>query len=173
MGLDAQEQKEIDKLNQLSGPKPKRPIEIGLLHQAHEKLCNEMLHKYLPNANCAPITNIPGFENNSSSTKIPDAYIASTDTSFQEDINLISYSLNAGLFGLTKPERADWLAKYMSIDDKATRIQMLRELQFDALSSSTLVPLLSSPYTALVRKPWHIDLPTTYANDPFWLIKRD
>ncbi len=173
MGLNAREQAEINKLKQLSGTKPERPIVIGLLHQGHEKLCTEMLRKDLPNAHCSAITQIPGFESNSSPAQTPDAYVASTDTSFQEDINLISYSLNAGLFGLTKPERADWLAKYMSIDDKNRRIQMLRKLQFEALSSATIAPLLSSPYTALVRKPWRFDLPTTYANDPFWLIKKD
>ncbi len=173
VGLNSHEQAEIDELKRLGGTRPERPIEIGLLHQGHEKICTEMIRKYLPNAHCSPITNIPGFESDSSAAKMPDAYVASTDTSFQEDINLISYSLNAGLFGLTKPERADWLAKYMSIDDKHKRIQMLRKLQFDALSSATIAPLLSSPYTALVRKPWHFELPAIYANDPFWLIKRD
>ncbi len=171
--LTANEQIKIDSLNARNGEKPDRKIEIGILHQGDRGLWIEQIQKYLPNANCAPITNIPAFEKHESISQLPDAFIATTDISFQEDINLISYSVNAGLFGLSKSERAIWLKKYMTTEDLKERLQMLSKLQYNALSSPVLVPLVASPYTALVRKPWRFELSTQYANDPLWKIKHD
>lgn len=88
-----------------------------------------------------------------------------------EDISLISYSLNAGLLGLQKSERTKWLSDYMATDDKALRIQKLKALHFKALAEPFIVPLMASPYAALVRKPWKMELSELYANNQLWRIK--
>ncbi len=171
--LTGKQQTDILALNKLHGTKPKGEIKIGLLHDNNVSLWSNAIRKALPDAKCSTISYIPAFGKHSSIDTMPDAFIGATDTSFMEDINLISYSLNAGVFGLTKLERAEWLKKYMSIDDKEKRLKMLRNLEFDALSAPVLVPLVASPYTALVRKPWRFELSTYYANDPIWQITRD
>lgn len=102
---------------------------------------------------------------------MPHAWIASTDTGFMEDINLITYTLNAGLLGLSKAERTSWIADFMATDDKAARIAKLKELHYQALAEPAIVPLVASPYAALVRKPWKMELSELYANNQLWRIK--
>ena len=93
------------------------------------------------------------------------------DTGFLEDIGLISYSMNAGYFGLNADERKLWLKKYMDLQDKSHRLELLRALHEKALSEPIIVPLLSAPYAALARKPWKIGLSQLYANNQLWLIQ--
>lgn len=90
-----------------------------------------------------------------------------------EDIGLISYSMNAGIFGYKKMEAQAWLKEYMQILDKEERLKRLRELHYQVLSSPALVPLVSAPYVALARKPWKIELSQIYANNPLWLVKKN
>jgi hypothetical protein len=129
------------------------------------------IHKYLPDADCYFEDNAPDLKKNLKEEDAPDAFVVSTDTGFMEDISLISYSLNAGLLGLAKTERDDWLADYMATDEKKDRLIKLKKLHFNALSELWIVPLMASPYSALVRKPWTIQLSDLYANNQLWLIK--
>ena len=122
-------------------------------------------------ANVYQETDAPDLKKNMSPNEIPDAFIAATDTGFMEDISLISYSLNAGLLGLKREERQTWLADYMATEQKSARMEKLRQLHFDALSSPVIVPLVASSYTALVRKPWKMELSELYANNQLWRIK--
>jgi len=102
---------------------------------------------------------------------MPHAFLAGPDVTFNEDISLISYSINVGLFGMDKNERQDWLKRYMSILDKSERIDRLQKLHYKALSDGVIYPLASSPYIALLRKPWVSHLPHLFANNPLWTIK--
>ncbi len=101
----------------------------------------------------------------------PHAYIVATDTGFFEDIGLISYSLSSGLLGLTLQERQEWLADYMSIDDRKIRIDKLQKLHFHALMKPVTVPLVVSPFVALTNKYWKMELSDLFANNQLWLIK--
>jgi len=103
--------------------------------------------------------------------EMPHAFLAGPDVTFNEDISLISYSINVGLFGMDKNERQDWLKRYMSILDKSERIDRLQKLHYKALSDGVIYPLASSPYIALLRKPWVSHLPHLFANNPLWTIK--
>jgi hypothetical protein len=109
----------------------------------------------------------------SSLDEMPHAFISGPDITFNEDISFVSYSINVGLFGMTKVERQQWLKNYMSVLDKSERFYLLQKLHFDALMNGVIYPLVSSPYVALVRKPWVSHLPQIFANNPLWAIKKE
>jgi hypothetical protein len=127
--------------------------------------------KVLPTADCYRENNFPDFKKYDNLIDESHVFIASTDTGFLEDISLISYSLNAGLLGLTRSERKQWLTEYMADDYQMTRIQKLKNLHFQALAEPVLVPLIASPYTALIRRPWKMELSELFANNQLWRIK--
>ena len=114
--------------------------------------------------------NVPAFKTYDNPDDMPDCFIGGPDTGFMEDISLISYSMNAGFFGYTKAEGAKWLADYIAITDKPERVKKLRALHYESLSKMTMVPLVSTVYTALARKPWSIELSQLYANNPLWPV---
>jgi len=95
----------------------------------------------------------------------------STDTGFMEDINLISYSINAGFFGISKDSGQKWLADYMGLKDSESRLAALRQLHFKSLENAMAVPLIASPYVAMIRSPWKIGLSELFANNQLWLIR--
>lgn len=144
-------------------------LQVGIIKRSSFESWSIPLEKAIPNAEFYLESDVPDLKKNADN--IPDAFIASMDIGFMEDIGLISYSLNAGLLGLKKSERQSWLAKYMSIEEKPDRMKMLRELHFNALASPVIVPLAATPYTALVRKPWKMELSELYANNQLWRIK--
>ena len=117
--------------------------------------------------------NAPAFNKYSKESEMPDMFLAATDVGFMEDIGLITYSINAGLFGFEKVEGQRWLKQYMEILDKEERLKKLRALHFKALSEGILIPLVSTPYVALIRKPWKMELSQIYGNSQLWFIKRD
>jgi hypothetical protein len=132
----------------------------------------EPLNKALKGAEIYREANDFPFDESASSLNTPQAIISSVDTGFTEDISLVSYSVVAGYFGMTKSGRGKWLADYMSLPKREDRLTKLRELHFEALASSVLVPLTISPFVALIRKPWRMEFPETFAGNPLWLIKR-
>ena len=82
----------------------------------------------------------------------PEMFIAGPDTGFLEDIGLISYSINVGLFGLEKSAGEKWLKEYMAIESKDQRMIKLRKLHIETLESGVSIPLVSAPYVAVARK---------------------
>ncbi|MGE0527850.1 MAG: ABC transporter substrate-binding protein [Bdellovibrionales bacterium] len=102
---------------------------------------------------------------------IPHMFLAGPDTGFLEDIGLISYSLSAGLFGLTKPEREKWLSDYMLVTSKEERLAQLRALHKQVLNEPVIIPLMVAPYVALIREGWALDFPQYYGNNPLWQIR--
>jgi hypothetical protein len=167
--LEASQRNELDRLNRQIEDISTTKIRIGLLKRSAIEVWADPLWKALPNAIFERQADVPDLLKNPKDS--PDAFIAATDTSFMEDISLISYSLNAGYLGLEKSERPKWLAKYMATEQKNERMKMLRELHFNALANPVIVPLMSSPYTAIVRKPWKMELSELYANNQLWRIK--
>jgi hypothetical protein len=146
-------------------------LRIGLLKRSGIETWSEPLTRVLPGADFYKETDAPDLKKNVDPNEMPDAFICATDTGFMEDISLISYSLNAGLLGLRKEDRPKWLADYMATVQKSERMKKLRQLHFDALANPVIIPLMASPYTAVVRKPWKIELSDMYANNQLWRIK--
>lgn len=170
-GLTEDQQKRLHSINQQQTVKPTEKIKLGFIKRGGLDTWTSQINKYLPEADCYAETNAPDFKVWNKIEDMPHAFVAGTDTGFMEDINLISYSLNAGLLGLTKQERNKWLTDYMATDQKSERLKKLRDLHFHALAEPAIVPLMASPYAALVRKPWKIELSELYANNQLWLIK--
>lgn len=145
---------------------------IGIIKNSDVTFWGDEIKKYLPNVEIYQETNVPDFKKHASENDRPHAFIASTDTGFSEDINLISYTLAAGFFGLSKDDRQKWLADYMELESKTSRIEKLRQLHFSALNEGALVPISAAPFIAVIRKPWKLELSAFYANNQLWLIKQ-
>lgn len=103
---------------------------------------------------------------------MPEMVLSGPDTGFLEDIGLISYTLNIGILGMTREQAALWLKDYMDTIEKKERLAKLQRLHFEALIEPNVVPLVSSPYVALVRKPWTLKLPKYFANNSLWLVEK-
>jgi len=101
----------------------------------------------------------------------PDVYISYTDTGFNEDISLISHYMNLQTFGLSSKEGSDWLDEYMHISEKEARVKKLRELHFQMLERAVVVPIIVTPYVAIVKKPWRFEFPSLYAWNYLWQLK--
>jgi hypothetical protein len=113
----------------------------------------------------------PNFLKYDSMEDMPHMAITGPDAGFREDIGLITYSLNAGYFGMTTNERKAWLEHYMDEQDRSARLEMLKALHGKALAEPVIIPLLVAPYAALARKPWKIGLSQLFANNQLWLIQ--
>ena len=101
----------------------------------------------------------------------PDFYFAGTDAGFYESINLISYNMAAGFFPLLKDEGREWVAAYVSEEDKAIRIKMLQELHYATLHRGLVGVIAEAPYTAIARKPLRYEGSRFFAGSPLWTIK--
>lgn len=170
-GLTEDQQEKLAVIRSKEGLAPKHHFKLGLIKRGPLEDWARPINQELAQADCYIETNVPEFKKYPAPEDVPHAFVASTDTGFMEDISLISYSLNAGLLGLKKSERTAWLADYMATDDKALRIHKLKSLHFRALAEPSIVPLMASPYAALVRKPWKMELSELYANNQLWRIK--
>lgn len=149
-----------------------KKLRIGVIRGGEVAEWKSELQKSLPSVDVYQESNAPDFKTYNSEEERPHAFIASTDTGFSEDINLISYTLAAGFFGLTKNERQKWLADYMENESKVVRLNKLREIHFRSLNEAILVPISVTPFVAIIRKPWKMELSDLYANNPIWLIKQ-
>ena len=170
-GLTSEQKENLVEVRRKDLKAPVKNFKLGLIKRGPLEDWSRPINQELPQANCYIETTAPDFKKYPSSDDVPHAFVASTDTGFMEDISLISYSLNAGLLGLSKPERTRWLSEYMAIDDKAPRIHKLKTLHLQALAEPSIVPLMASPYAAVVRKPWKMELSELYANNQLWRIK--
>ncbi len=81
--------------------------------------------------------------------------------------------LNVGYLIPDKNEATKWLKNYMETNDKAERLNKLQLLHLEALMEPNIIPLVSSPYVALIRKPWAIKLPKYFANNSLWLLEKN
>lgn len=131
-----------------------------------------LLENAIPGVQVEVGANVPAFSKYEKPEDMPHVFIGGPDTGYHEDISLISYMLVSGTFGMTKDERAAWLAKYMAIPEQADRLKMLKSIHEISLRKSVLMPLASCPYVALAKHGWNIELSQLFANNPIWLIKR-
>lgn len=172
VGLSESQLNQLKSKNGTSLAKLDKKFKLGLMKAGDLTTWSKPIESKLPTAEMYRESNFPDFKEYKSSEEMPHAIIAASDTGYLEDIGLITYTLNAGILGLNKTERQKWLADYMGNANKADRISKLKDVHFKALNNSVLVPLMSFPYTALVRKPWKIELSDLYANNQFWRVKQ-
>lgn len=160
-----------DRLKEINPKNSAKNFKLALLRVGKAEDYKKYLEKDLNGIEIYESSKIPTLL--SSLNEMPHAFIAGPDITFNEDIAFVSYSINVGLFGMTKDERQKWLKNYMSVLDKSERFYLLQKLHFDALMSGVIYPLVSAPYVALVRKPWVSHLPQIFANNPLWAIKKE
>ena len=170
-GLSEPQDLALAHFNEKTGTRPTHKVKIGLIRRNSPETWAIPLKEMLPAAEVYTETNVPEFKTWTPDNPMPHAFIAGTDIGFLEDINLITYSLNAGLLGLSKAERKIWLVDYMNTENKKDRMEKLSALHLRVLMEPTLVPLMSSPFAALIRKPWRMEFSELYANNQLWLIK--
>lgn len=170
-GLSDLQRKELDAISSAVAPVDLPPVRISLLKAGNIEQWSTPILKRIPNANLFLDVKIPDLHEYAKPSEMPDAFIAATDTGFAEDVNLISYSLNAGYLGLKKTDRASWLKHYMETTTKEDRIAALRDLHHSALKNADIVPLVISPFVALAKKPWRMELSELFANNQLWLVK--
>lgn len=103
----------------------------------------------------------------------PDLIFVNTDSSFYEDISLISYNVEMGHFGMTRQEGKKWLADYMAIEDKGERLKKVRALHYKILEEGSVIPIAMQSYRAIANYPWDLSLiPKLYAGMPLWMIRK-
>ena len=149
-------------------------IFLGILKSKGAVLENyEMLaRKYMPQLKVEQSKNIPAFSK-MTDEEMPDYMIVSTDSGFLEDIGLLSYTMNAGYFGLSPKEGKAWLADYMNTQDKKERLDKIDKMHAKSLAEGLMIPLIAAPYVAVIKKPWKMHFSPLFANNQFWKIRRD
>jgi hypothetical protein len=148
-------------------------LTLGFVRMGDLSSYIEGVHKVFPDLHMFETKSSLFFQENPSESEVPDMVISGPDTGFLEDISLISYTLNAGILGLSKVEARDWLKDYMETIEKKKRLKKLQKLHFDALIQPAVVPLVSSPYVALTKNPWKLNLPKYFANNALWLVEKE
>jgi hypothetical protein len=149
-----------------------KKISISVVRAGDVATYKRLIEQALPEASVIEGNVPPAFEKYASGEDMPLAFIGAPDTGFNEDISLISYSLTSGIFGLEPEQRQKWLADYMSLGEKNRRITKLKALHENALKDALFVPMFSSPYVALARSGWRIELSKLLANNPLWLLRK-
>jgi hypothetical protein len=163
----------IDKLFPINSEIPKQKFKMTLVRLGDSTKFVEAIRAALPDVEVSEAAKNPNFLKYDSIEDMPHMAITGPDTGFQEDIGLITYSLNAGYFGMDHDGRRLWLKEYMNIQDKSKRVESLKQLHEKTLSEPFVVPLLIAPYAAIIRKPWKAGLSQLYANNQLWLIRKN
>ena len=103
----------------------------------------------------------------------PHVYVITTDTGWTEDLGLLSYTINMKqFFPLDSRAGQIWLNEYVDIEDKASRLERLRELHLRALSEPWIVPIASQEYFTLVRSPWQYTGPKLFNSGALWHLRQ-
>lgn len=167
--LDEKQMLEINKLIEKSAELPSKNITISV---EGEKL--DWFKKRFSehsNINFIKFNGIPNFK---SKNEMEDAFIVPGDTGFLENISLISYYMSTGFFGYEDRDSANkWIQNYMMIEDKETRLNMLKELHYDFLSRGIIIPISISPYFAVVNSAWNLDFYKNFAGTPLWMMRKN
>jgi len=169
--LDQDRMQKIGAKFDAAGALPARPLRLALVRLGNAEKFVSAIKAAAPEIDAYESPKNPNFMKFTNPEDEPQLILSGPDTGFQEDIGLITYSLNAGYFGMTEAERKAWLVRYMDTLEKADRIDLLKSLHESVLSTPVIVPLLVAPYAAIARKPWKIGLSQLYANNQLWLIQ--
>ncbi len=172
-GYAALTKEELIELNNIEITQvPLQKFRIGLIGTANANLWKEPIQLKISEATVYQEFHLPDLHNYNNLNEMPHAFIGGTEAGYIEDINLITYNLNVGIFGLNKSEREKWLIDYMKTEDSMLRTKILSNLHYQALKDAICVPLVACPYTAIVRKPWHMTLSNLFPDNHVWLIKQ-
>lgn len=119
----------------------------------------------MDNIEIVPTTDWYNFDN-----KDVDMYAISTDLGYHEDYALLSYSVTSGFFGQSTDDARKFLETYSSVEEKDTRINMIREIHEDAIRKVTFIPLNLSTYWVLLPSMLNYKYSKYYSNTRLWQI---
>jgi MarR-like DNA-binding transcriptional regulator SgrR of sgrS sRNA len=164
-------QAELNRLPALSeSPIKVMDIRVGFLQPRILESWSPALRDRFPGIDLYIEKDVPDQHHYSSPNEEPDAYVCNSDGGSTEDVNLLSTSFIAGHLGLSKTERAAWLADYMATTDSRERLGKLRAIHYNALASASVTPIIEYPFVAIIKKPWTMKLSALVANNPLWKI---
>ena len=149
------------------------PNELGQgivfsIQEKHLAMIGDIVKIALPLARVEALPKLPEFDQaRRNSPAYPHVYFITMDAGFLESLPNISNAVICGLLGNGKEKRDAWLKDYLTEEDETIRIQSLRRIHFESLSSPVIVPLAHKPYVTVVRKPWTTHFSTFYPNCPF------
>ena len=129
------------------------------------------LEKYFPKGKFIWTNSIPDFTDSAKQKwEAPDCYLFRGDTGFQEDVGFIFYYFSMDFFDIKESDKKSWLDKYLSIESKKERIEMLQSLHYKTILNAKVFPVALESYSAIVRKPWKFSLSKYHASNQIWRI---
>lgn len=102
----------------------------------------------------------------------PDVFLQTTDSSFNEDVSLMSYNISLEFFGMSKARGEEWLKSFIEISDKKERIKKLQLLQLELLTKPILYPIGASPYWAIAREDLEINFSKYFPGSSWWKVRK-
>ena len=133
---------------------------------------SRVAQKHMPNLRIERFRGIP-FVTKLADEDMPDYILLCRDSSFLEDASLLFGMIDEGIFGLSPEEGKAWLNDYMNTRGKKERLRKVSQLHLKSLTEGWMIPLITTPYVAIARKPWKIHFSPLFASNPFWKIRRD
>ena len=167
-GLKLEKTMNSAKMNQ-SG----KGISLGLVKSKSNGLEEyiKIAKTYMPDLKAGKSNEMPAFTKNQESEF--DYIIVATDSGFLENISLLSYTMNGGIFGFSKKKGKDWIRDYMKTPERKERIKKLKKMHLESITQGLMIPLFSTPYLSISRKPWKPQLSEIFAHNPLWKIRKD
>lgn len=95
------------------------------------------------------------------------------DTSFYESYAQLSYYFKVKIFDIDNFDTNSWMNTYLNTDTKSDRIELLSKLHLEVLLSAKILPLIHSPFTSILKKPWKASFPKSTLESPFTMITQD
>jgi hypothetical protein len=166
-GLTELQKGKITSLRSTVKPPFEKPVQLAV-HPTILKIYED-LFKDVPELRVVPQT---GYSYELPASKRPDAFITATDSSWTEDINLIGYNINSGLFSWPGFDSNAWLEKYLRLPQKDMRIKMLNDLHYKLLVNASFVPIDVAPCYSFSTKKWEMVFSNFHAVTEFWKIKK-
>ena len=166
--LDNSKRFELEKVRNIKlKPSFSEPIVLGVLKPSFDKVVKAFedhpeikIVNWIEDPSFLPID------------KRPDVTIQTTDSSFNEDVSLLSYNFSMENFGVSKAEGDIWIKNYINIENKENRIKALQSLFFNLLSKPVIYPIGASPYWAIAREDLELNFPKLFPGSHWWKIRK-
>ena len=108
-----------------------------------------------------------------SDEKKPDMFFGTTDSAWAENISLLGYNFESGLFSIPGLDSNKWLQDYITIGSKEQRMGVLRKLHYDVLQNATIVPLEVTPFFSLIKAGWKLNQSKIMIGTELWALRRN
>lgn len=102
----------------------------------------------------------------------PDLFIQTTDSSFNEDISLLSYNFSMGYFGKSKLDGEKWIRNFINENNQEKRIELLKNLQLELLENVIIYPISISSYWVISNPNFIPVLPNSFPGSLWWKLRK-